>query len=295
MFPGRAGIVSRTVLDPSRTFSPSPPVGFSSNWTVDARQFCFGNPLHVGRSGSRQHSFPAGGGLPNRRLGPRRASSAAEERGLQARRSSSALTNRSGSTVVRPLTDRERLEPRGGVRRKHEREARRPGQRLELEPAAHQRRELARDREAEAAAGGDRAVEPVEAVEDVRLRRRARSPARRRRPTSSRRPARPSCAESRTVVPGGVCTIAFSTRMRPICSTRSSSPSAGTAPADVDLERVAARGDARPELDREQLAERREIEALGRDRQPARVHPREVEQVGRELGQARHLARGSRP
>ena len=101
-----------------------------------------------------------------------------------------------------------------------------PGDGRELEPAAHQRRELARDREPEAAARGDRAVEPVEAVEDVRL-RLALDP----RPVVGHDEPRQALVGGRgdadVASRRGVCTIAFSTRIRPICSTRSSSPSAG--------------------------------------------------------------------
>ena len=116
----------------------------------------------------------------------------------------------------------------GGVHRKHEREARRARHRAELEAAAHQRRKLARDREAEAAARGDRAVEAVEALEHVRL-RLGLDPG----PVVGDAEPRDVGADGRRDLgsgcPDGVCTIAFSIRIRPICSTRSSSPSAGAA------------------------------------------------------------------
>ena len=113
------------------------------------------------------------------------------------------------------------MKPLGG---EHQREQRPAVLRIELDPAAHQLGELARDRQPEAAARGLRPLEPREPLEDLllgaggdpgaRRSRRSASPGRRRAPSLTR-----------TVVPAGVCTSAFSTRMRPICRTRSASPS----------------------------------------------------------------------
>src|SRR5205085_6556580 len=63
----------------------------------------------------------------------------------------------------------------------------------------------------------------------------------------------------------------------------------GCRDTQVEVEPMLRRRCARSELDRESLADRGEVEALAGDREPARVEAREVEQVGRELLQPRHL------
>src|SRR3954451_7222228 len=100
-------------------------------------------------------------------------------------------------------------------------------------------------------------------------------------------------AASRTRVPGGVCTSAFSTRTRPIWRIRSGSPSASGGPAagpgPPRVEVVPGRDPPRLELRRELRREPGQVDRLRRDRQPACVEPREVEQLRRELREPRHL------
>ena len=86
-------------------------------------------------------------------------------------------------------------------------------------------------------------------------------------------------------MPGGVWMRAFSTRIRPICSARSSSPSASIPPfvstsssCSVDL------GDGM-ELVRERSRQHVQVDGLRLDVQPAGVEAGQVEQLGCELGQ----------
>src|SRR6478735_7200933 len=89
---------------------------------------------------------------------------------------------------------------------------------------------------------------------------------------------------TRTVVPAGVCTSAFSSRMRPIWRARSVSPSA-TTPSSRATSSGCETVDAGAELRAQVVDELAEVDRLGRDRQPAGVEPGKVEQVGRQLRQ----------
>ena len=85
-------------------------------------------------------------------------------------------------------------------------------------------------------------------------------------------------------------TIAFSTSSRPICRTRSGSPTAcGAAVPGSDLERVVVRERHRTELVGDRLCERLEVEDLGLEADPAGVEPGQVEQVSGQPGQAGNL------
>jgi len=58
---------------------------------------------------------------------------------------------------------------------------------------------------------------------------------------------------------------------------------------EPDVELLACRTRARPEFGREHIADRTEIEALVSNGEPPGVDPGQVEQIGCELRQARHL------
>ena len=73
---------------------------------------------------------------------------------------------------------------------------------------------------------------------------------------------RRATAASRTCVPAGVWTSAFSTRTRPICRTRSASPRAATGAPYSTLERVPGRRGTRAELGRQLGGELGEVDGL---------------------------------
>ena len=96
-------------------------------------------------------------------------------------------------------------------------------------------------------------------------------------------------AASRTRVPAGVWTSAFSTRIRPIWRTRSASPRASTGgpySTSSACPDAVARG---VNSAVSSAASPAEVDGLGHRRQPPRVEPGQVEQVGGELREPRHL------
>ena len=96
------------------------------------------------------------------------------------------------------------------------------------------------------------------------------------------------------VVPGGVWTTRCRSGSGRSGARAPRRASAWTAAGREQLERVAGGRGARPELGRELVADHGEVEALVGDREPAGIHPREIEQVGRELRQPRRPGRASR-
>ena len=169
-------------------------------------------------------------------------------------------------------------------RAEHDAHDRPPGRGLEHDLAAHHCHQLARDREPEPAAGRDRAVAAVEAVEDVRRVLGARSRARRPRPRGSAC-SRSAQARSVTCVPSGVCMSALSTSARTTWSTRSSSARATGCPRRRRSTHVPFRSATRAELGADDPRDLAEVDGLVLDVHPARVEPGEIEQVGGELRQ----------
>ena len=157
----------------------------------------------------------------------------------------------------------------------------RPSRRgLELQRPAHRLRQLSRDRQPEPAP-------------DARGPRRGRTARRRCAGILGRNAGAvvlhlEHAASHRapdTRVPAGVCTSAFSTSARPICRTRCSSP-VTHAPSEASSSsgRPPA-ADSAVNSSTTVSADLREIDRLAAHLQPPRVDPREVEQLGRQLGQ----------
>ena len=171
-------------------------------------------------------------------------------------------TSHCSQRLGRPFS-RKRPTPRRAAR---ERNVVEPGLRVELDRAAHQLGELPRDREPEAAPGRDAAVDPVEALEDL-LPLRRRDP----RPLVLDREHGASvraAGHAHPVVPGGVCTSAFSTRIRPIWSVRCSSPTPRRArrrPVSSSLARARP-----PRTPRRSTGRAAEVELLALELHPAR-------------------------
>src|SRR5471030_140723 len=168
-----------------------------------------------------------------------------------------------------------------------EREERPAVLRVELDPAAHQLGQLARDCEPEARTGGAAAVQAVEALEDLLLRVAGDLGA-----VVCHRQGRA------TAVEGG-----RNPYRRPVGGVHErvldQDPPDLEHPLGIgerrdrwlgyEEERAAGRRRPRGKLGRELGCKLRKVDRLLRHRQPPRVDAREVEEIGRELRQARHL------
>src|SRR5262249_6235549 len=184
----------------------------------------------------------------------------------------------------------ERRGCRHGRERERQREGRLPGPRLELNLAAHELGKLACDRQPEAASGRDRAVDAVEAFEDMLdvLGRDSRAVVlhREQGPAVARRGTDADRSPGRRVQDGVVDKDAADLdHALLVCGRRCRRPE--------HLEGVLVCGGDRAKLVREHLRDLVELDRLTLDMKPPRVEPVQIEQVGREPRQTvALLARG---